>query len=380
MAIDIELDMRVDPENEVTMSVDDGDEVNFGVGETVVIKNHAILDNRDLPDQHPISAITGLQEALDNCGAIDTIKVNGTALSIVNKAVDITVPTEISDLDDDFVYDIGEIPHSSVTPSVFSITAETRTEVLDMVGRARGSKCAILCLYDTESYTLDFIGFTLLQGVQYAMFADYTLNFGLGGSIFIVGISLTTNVGGLTIRPLITIDDVDTELNATIDYQFLVNALGFIPYPDSNPDGFITSSDVPVASVNGKTGAVVLDASDVNALPNNTPIPTKTSDLTNDSGFVTHDNETEQAYISNPSSYTYWRGLAIGASEVSSESGALSTTTDKVYVVDSIRVQPSTGTIKATTFKGDLTGTASGNLVASDLVAITTAEIDALFV
>ena len=105
MAIDIALDMRVDPENEVTMSVDDGDEVNFGVGETVVIKNHAILDNRDLPDQHPISAITGLQEALDNCGAIDTIKVNGTALSIVNKAVDITVPTEISDLDDDFVYD-----------------------------------------------------------------------------------------------------------------------------------------------------------------------------------------------------------------------------------------------------------------------------------
>jgi len=42
-----------------------------------------------------------------------------------------------------------------------------------------------------------------------------------------------------------------------------------------------------VESVNGKDGTVVLTASDVGALPNTTPIPTKTSDLTNDSGFIT---------------------------------------------------------------------------------------------
>ena len=42
----------------------------------------------------------------------------------------------------------------------------------------------------------------------------------------------------------------------------------------------------PVTSVNNKTGAVVLDANDVGALPNTTQIPTKTSDLENDSGFV----------------------------------------------------------------------------------------------
>ena len=42
-----------------------------------------------------------------------------------------------------------------------------------------------------------------------------------------------------------------------------------------------------VDSVNGKTGAVTLDASDVGALPDNTAIPTKTSNLTNDSGFIT---------------------------------------------------------------------------------------------
>lgn len=42
-----------------------------------------------------------------------------------------------------------------------------------------------------------------------------------------------------------------------------------------------------VTSVNGQTGAVVLDADDVGALPDDTFIPTKTSDLTNDSGFIT---------------------------------------------------------------------------------------------
>lgn len=42
-----------------------------------------------------------------------------------------------------------------------------------------------------------------------------------------------------------------------------------------------------VDSVNGKTGAVVLDAEDVGALPDDTAIPSKTSDLTNDSGFIT---------------------------------------------------------------------------------------------
>lgn len=42
-----------------------------------------------------------------------------------------------------------------------------------------------------------------------------------------------------------------------------------------------------VNSVNGKTGDVVLTASDVDALPSSTEIPSKTSDLVNDSGFIT---------------------------------------------------------------------------------------------
>ena len=51
--------------------------------------------------------------------------------------------------------------------------------------------------------------------------------------------------------------------------------------------------EAPVDSVNGKTGAVVLDAEDVGALPDSTVIPSKVSDLQNDSGFITGYTETD---------------------------------------------------------------------------------------
>lgn len=45
-------------------------------------------------------------------------------------------------------------------------------------------------------------------------------------------------------------------------------------------------SKAGVVSVNGKAGVVELDATDVGALPDDTPIPAKLSDLDNDEGFV----------------------------------------------------------------------------------------------
>lgn len=43
-----------------------------------------------------------------------------------------------------------------------------------------------------------------------------------------------------------------------------------------------------VQSVNGKTRNVVLNAEDVGALPDDTFIPSKITDLTNDSDFATN--------------------------------------------------------------------------------------------
>lgn len=82
-------------------------------------------------------------------------------------------------------------------------------------------------------------------------------------------------------------------------------------------------------------------------------------------GAVTvSDTKVTQTYAT-ASSYTYWRPLVIGYSSGSSESFTPSTQTNSVYTFSTLKVQPSSGTIKATTFKGDLTGTASGNLTSS---------------
>lgn len=59
-----------------------------------------------------------------------------------------------------------------------------------------------------------------------------------------------------------------------------------------------------VNSVNGQTGDVVLDAQDVGALPASTVIPSKTSDLTNDSGYITASGAPVQSVNGNTGAVT----------------------------------------------------------------------------
>ena len=62
------------------------------------------------------------------------------------------------------------------------------------------------------------------------------------------------------------------------------------PYPVTSVNGQtgdVTVEAGGVTSVNGKSGDVTLTASDVGALPSTTKIPSATSDLTNDSGYIT---------------------------------------------------------------------------------------------
>lgn len=97
-----------------------------------------------------------------------------------------------------------------------------------------------------------------------------------------------------------------------------------------------------VDSVNGQTGTVVLTASDVGALPDSTVIP--------------GDTKVTQTYAT-ASGYTYWRPLVIGYSSGSAESFTPATQTNQVYTFNTLKVQPSSGTIKASIFKGELNGT-----------------------
>lgn len=78
-----------------------------------------------------------------------------------------------------------------------------------------------------------------------------------------------------------------------------------------------------VTSVNGKVGNVQLNASDVEALPASTTIPTKTSDLTNDSNFITSADIPAESDPTVPS----WAKQTTKPSYTAQEVGALPAST-----------------------------------------------------
>ena len=103
------------------------------------------------------------------------------------------------------------------------------------------------------------------------------------------GGTTTTAYGDLTGKPRINgVTLVDNKTSKELNLYGTDNAP---PYPVTSVNG--QTGDVTISaggnvdSVNGKTGVVVLSAADVGALPNTTVIPDKTSQLTNDSGFIT---------------------------------------------------------------------------------------------
>ena len=100
----------------------------------------------------------------------------------------------------------------------------------------------------------------------------------------------TTDYNQLTNRP--SINGTTLSGNQTSSQLGLYGTNNTPPYPVTSVNGqtgdVVISTGGNVDSVNGKTGAVVLSAADVGALPNTTVIPDKTSQLDNDSGYITN--------------------------------------------------------------------------------------------
>lgn len=118
----------------------------------------------------------------------------------------------------------------------------------------------------------------------------------------------------------------------------------FVPFGNMSaafiivPGGGGGTSETGVSSVNGKTGNVILNANDVGALPSTTVIPTKTSELENDSGFVnsdalsgyakTTDIPTKTSEIINDSGYITTNDIPVKS--VNGKTGAVVLTQDDV--------------------------------------------------
>ena len=124
----------------------------------------------------------------------------------------------------------------------------------------------------------------------------------------------------------------------------------------------------PVTSVNGQTGAVVLSAADVGALPNTTVIPDKTSQLDNDSGYITNSALTgyakkteiptktseltnDSGYITNTALEPYAKTVDIPTktSQLNNDSGYITANDVPVKSVDGATGDVVTNAVKTTT-------------------------------
>ena len=180
----------------------------------------------------------------------------------------------------------------------------------------------------------------------------------------------TTAYGDLTGKPQINgVTLIDNKTSKELNLYGTGNAP---PYPVTSVNGQTGDVTIEVGgnvdSVNGKTGAVVLSAADVGALPNTTVIPDKTSQLDNDSGYITDSALTDYAkkteiptktseltndsgYITNTALEPYAKTVDIPTktSQLNNDSGYITANDVPVKSVDGATGDVVTNAVKTTT-------------------------------
>lgn len=190
---------------------------------------------------------------------IESVKVNGTALTITSKAVDVPVPTKVSDLTNDSGY----------------ITGISSTMVVNALGYTPVNPSSLATVATTGSYN-DLSNKPTIPTVNNATLTikrngtsvgTFTANASTDKAI---DITVPTKVSDLT---------NDSGFISGITSTMVTNALGFTPYDSANPSGY-QANVIETVKVNGT--ALTPTSKAVNVT-----VPTKVSDLTNDSGFIT---------------------------------------------------------------------------------------------
>lgn len=238
------------------------------------------ITSADIPAN--VSAFTNDAGYITAAGA-PVQSVNGQTGS-----VSLSIPTKVSDLNNDSGYQTAGDVSTAISGKQDTLTAGTGISIVSNVISATGGGGGG-AVDSVNGYT----GTVVLTAADVGALPDTTpipantsdLN---NDSGFITSAALPTKVSDLT-------NDAGYITSAAIptDVSDFTNDAGYITSADIptnvsafvNDAGYLTSA--PVTSVNGYTGAVVLTASDVSALPSSTVIPTDTGDLTNGAGFIT---------------------------------------------------------------------------------------------
>ena len=185
------------------------------------------------------------------------------------------------------------------------------------------------------------------------------------GDLLVTGLSKATDFKGITAELSGTVSiggetNIDNTLSAK---KFLIKndngvTIGHT-YASSNYLELVLGNSTATSATNGTQGYLYLYGTGTawTKFVSGNPTANNTLTLPTTSGTIAllDDAEKVKQEVQTASSYTNWRPLVVGSSNSSTEGFTPTTTTDKTFVFNTITVQPSSGTIRATTFKGNAT-------------------------
>lgn len=282
----------------------------YGITDAKIDGNNVVLGNKTMTPYTP-----------SNPPTYPVDSVNGKTGAVVLNAADVgalpnttVIPDKTSQLDNDS----GYITNSALTGYAKKTEIPTKTsELTNDSGYITANDVPVKSVDGATGDVVTNAVKTTTQTLTDAQKQQARTNIGAGTSSF------DGDYNSLTNKP--TIPTKTSQL--TNDSGFITDAAltGYAKTTDiptktsqlENDSHYITANEAPVQSVNTKTGAVQLNASDVGALPDTTVIPTKTSQLDNDSGFITD---------IPIASATQLGGVKVGAGLSVTENGVLSAT------------------------------------------------------
>lgn len=219
-------------------------------------------------------------------GAVDDVRVNGTSV-VSNGIADVNVPTKTSDLQNNSGFITSEtdptVPAWAKAQTKPTYTAsEVGAQAAPLVGQIDDDTA--------DDYVTPTQVVTAIMNQQQIMIRMTYMTTSIIFTAWTMGITLMGN--GIVTSHFFSntllgelVGDVSTE-KWTAGLYFLVT--------DSELGIYITGNDVPtyetdptVPSWAKESSKPTYTASEVGALPDSTPIPSSTSQLQNDSGFIT---------------------------------------------------------------------------------------------
>ena len=310
----------------------------YGITDAKIDGNNVVLGDKTItpytpsnPPTYPVDSVNGKTGvvvlsaadvgALPNTTVIPdkTSQLDNDSGYITNSALTgyakkTEIPTKTSELTNDS----GYITNTALEPYAKTVDIPTKTSQLNNdSGYITANDVPVKSVDGATGDVVTNAVKTTTQTLTDAQKQQARTNIGAGTSSF------DGDYNSLTNKP--TIPTKTSQL--TNDSGFITDAAltGYAKTTDiptktsqlDNDSNYITANEAPVTSVNSKTGAVQLNASDVGALPDTTVIPSKTSQLDNDSGFITDIPIASAIQLG---------GVKIGAGLSVTENGVLSAT------------------------------------------------------